>query len=149
MQFSTLLGKKLKDDEVIEILEDFDIDVVYSFDRFHENSEDVYWASATEDGFELRFNENQTLDVIFLFMIDKNKSKSINRNYVDVPIFESFINAKNYFEENNIQYNMSPSNNPDDEYYQRWIKAHKDKHTEHYEFIDNTLNMITLSLQKL
>ena len=39
---SSLLGKKLKDDDILDVLEDYEIEVVYDFDRSHENIEDIY-----------------------------------------------------------------------------------------------------------
>jgi hypothetical protein len=57
MEFLPLLGKHLKDDEVIEVLEWANMEVVYDFDRLHENTPDVYWASATAEGFQFRFDE--------------------------------------------------------------------------------------------
>ncbi|NYF20784.1 hypothetical protein HDC36_002245 [Xanthomonas sp. JAI131] len=50
----SLLGKSLKDEEIIDILEQFDVDVVYSFDRIHENTPDVYWAAIKSAGFQRR-----------------------------------------------------------------------------------------------
>jgi hypothetical protein len=37
MQYLPLLGKHLKDDDVVEVLEWADAEVVYDFDRTHEN----------------------------------------------------------------------------------------------------------------
>jgi len=51
MDFESLLGRQLKDDEVVEVLEARDMQVVYDFDRTHENLEDVYWAAAQASGF--------------------------------------------------------------------------------------------------
>lgn len=53
------------DDSIVELLEHFDIDVDYDFDRTHEEMEDVYWAASQQNGFQFRFDETQKLDVVF------------------------------------------------------------------------------------
>ncbi|MGY5798064.1 hypothetical protein [Rheinheimera faecalis] len=146
MQFTNLLGKQLKDDEVIEILERYDIDVIYNFDRTHEGMEDVYWAASKENGFQFRFNESQKLDVIFLYMVACEGFTPISREEVGVPIYESFIEAKSGFETNNLDYIKSPSEDPENAWYQRWIKVSEGAYNRHYEFKDGKLRMITLSL---
>jgi hypothetical protein len=57
MRFETFLGKHLKDDDVIEVLEIHSMKVWYDFDRSHEGLEDIYWSEAPASGFIFRFNE--------------------------------------------------------------------------------------------
>lgn len=146
VNFIDLLGKQLKDDIVMEILEHYEIDVAYDFDRTHEGMEDVYWAASQENGFQLRFDENQKLDVIFLYMVEREGFTPISRNEIDVPIYESFAEAKNYFEANNLEYTKPPIEEPSDPWYQRWIKTNNGIYTSHYEFKDMQPRMITLGL---
>jgi hypothetical protein len=65
MKMSSLLGKKLKEDIIMELLESHEIQVIYDFDRTHENIPDAYWAGFKQAGFQLHFNNNQILDTIF------------------------------------------------------------------------------------
>ncbi|WPH17312.1 hypothetical protein [Variovorax paradoxus] len=65
MDFESLLGRQLKDDAVVEVLDAHDMQVVYDFDRSHENLEDVYWAAAQASGFQFRFDQDQKLDVVY------------------------------------------------------------------------------------
>ncbi len=146
MQFSQLLGKHLKDDAVLEILEHYEIDVIYDFDRTHEGMEDVYWAASRENGFQFRFNASQRLDVIFLYMIDREGFTAIPQNEIDVPVYQTFSEARNAFEKEDIDYLNSPGEDPNDPWFQRWIKANRGSYTTHYEFKDNKLKMITLGL---
>ena len=49
MNLGDLLGRMLKDDDVLEVLEAYEVEtVVYDFDRNHENMEDVYWARCNQ-----------------------------------------------------------------------------------------------------
>ena len=148
MLFSQLLGKQLKDDEVMELLDYYEIDVVYDFDRTHEGMEDVYWAASEDNGFQFRFDETQKLDVVFLYMVAREGFTPIAHNEVDVPIYESFNDAKSAFEKEGLEYENSPSEDPSNKWYQRWIKATRGLCTTHYEFKDKKLRMITLSLVK-
>ena len=57
MKLTSYLGQHLKSDDVLEVLDAFQIEnVVYDFDRLHENTADKYWASAKQAGFQFRFN---------------------------------------------------------------------------------------------
>lgn len=145
MQFTKILGNKLKSDQVIELLEHYDVNVIYDFDRLHEGMQDVYWASFYEQGFQFRFDEEQTLDVIFLYMQERDGFLYIHDNEVDVDVYSSFVEAKEAFEENGIEYITSPSDDPEHALYQRWIKSKNGEFTVHYEFIKSKLRMITLS----
>ena len=146
MDFTNLLGKQLKDDRVLQLLEDYDIDVIYSFDRLHEGTEDIYWAQFKENGFQLRFDETQKLDVIFLYMVARDGYTPISSSEIDVPIYQSFAEARVDFEANNLDYTNYPSEDPSDPWYQRWIKTNNGVYTRHYEFKDNKPRMITLGL---
>jgi hypothetical protein len=68
MEILPLLGKRLKDDVIIKLLDDWDVEVTYDFDRSHENIEDVYWAQAKDHGITMRFDEKQTLDTVFVYL---------------------------------------------------------------------------------
>ena len=65
MDLESLLGRQLKDDEVVEVLDAQDMQVVYDFDRSHENLEDVYWAAAQASGFQFRFDQDQNWTLCF------------------------------------------------------------------------------------
>lgn len=89
MQFIPLLNKKLKDDEIIEILEGLDIEVVYEFDRLHENMPDIYWATSKPEGFQFRFDEAQKLAVVFLHITPDDDFAAVSQHDCDIPLFES------------------------------------------------------------
>lgn len=81
-------------------------------------------------------------------MVARNGFTPISHSKIDVPIYESFTFAKSAFEKEGLEYVNSPSEDPSDKWYQRWIKANRGSYTTHYEFIDNQLRLITLSLVK-
>ena len=147
MEFSNLLGKSLKDDAVMEILEVNDIDVIYDFDRTHENMDDIYWAGAKNKGFLFRFNKHQKLDTIFLYMVEREGYTPIDRQQIDVPIYETFDHAEKELESKNISYAKSPGE-PGSRTYKWWIKPNFSNYTVHYQFKNGAIRMITLGIIK-
>jgi hypothetical protein len=145
LQFAKLIGQSLKGDELLDILELRDVDVIYDYDRTHEGMEDVYWAACEAEGFQFRFDENQNLDVVFLYIEESEDFTPIDRSKIDVDVFESFLDAKNSFESRGLNYQNSPSEDPEDDWYQRWIRVNHENYTAHYEFRDKKLFRITLS----
>jgi len=117
----------LKSDEIVEILDHFKLDVIYEFDRSHENLEDIYWASAREAGFQLRFDAEQRLDTIFLYVEPRDGFRPVRRELVNVPFYSSFREAESEFTEESIPFERSPVA-------PRWIKGNFGGHKVHYEF---------------
>ena len=83
MNFLSLLGKKLKDDCIVDILDFADIEVIYEFDRSHENLEDLYWAQSKQHGFQFRFDKDQILDNIFIYARSAEGFTAVDRNLVE------------------------------------------------------------------
>ena len=128
----------LKSDEVIEILEHYDIKVIYDFDRLHENSQDVYWASSHEAGFEFRFNEKQVLDTIFMYPLPRRHFKPIEPHHAGVPFYRTFSEAKAAFAANVVPFRKEAAG-------EGWIKGVFEEHAVHYEFNpDGVLTLLTI-----
>jgi hypothetical protein len=127
MNLLSLLDLALKSDEVIDVLETFDLRVVYDFDRLRENTPDVYWASSPNGGFELRFNERQVLDTIFMYAQPKGRFASVERNCTGLPLHSSFKEAKATFETGATAFQNEPNG-------EGWIKGMFGTHSVHYEF---------------
>jgi len=137
------LGKHLKDDDVIEILEAFDLAVRYDFDRTHENIEDRYWAEAIDHGFILRFDQRQALDTVFLYCRPKDDYTPIDRTEIDVPVYESIAVAERAGTAAALPY----SRNGEMKMFPgvEWIKFDRGTHSVHYQFDNGELSMITLA----
>lgn len=138
MNLQTTLHLALKSDEIVEILEHHDLTVVYDFDRLRENTADCYWASAHRQGFELRFDERQVLDTIFLYVKPRDDFSSVDPKITGVPFHRTHDEAKLAFIENNVVYREG--------FEQRWIKGMFQDFSIHYEFdSDGTLGLVTLA----
>jgi len=138
MNLFHLLGLPLKSDEIVEVLEYYDVAVIYDFDRLNENSPDAYWASSMSAGFELRFNEHQTLSTIFLYALSRHNFKAIEPSMAGVPFYQGFAEAQASFEAGGIPFRTSSEG-------QSWIKGHFGDHQVHYEFNkEGALALVTI-----
>ena len=142
MELIPLLRRNLKDPEIIEILDRFDIDVIYSFDRDFENQPDSYWAESPEYGFAFRFDENQRLTTIF---VHSQPAEGFNKFPFESPgieIFERFDDAKAFVEERGLQHSLN-SGEPG---IPQWLRLEHRTHFVHYQFNDAGLSRVTLML---
>jgi len=144
MKFIELLGKFLKDDDVIEVLEHYDMRVIYDFDRTHENIDDIYWAAAKELGFQLRFDKDQRLTTVFFYISAREGFSPIDRALLDVPIFESFDEAQSASVSQGLPHKASPGE-PGSKTYKWWIRLEFGPYTVHYQFKEGKLVAVTLS----
>jgi len=137
----SLLGKALKEDCVVELLETHDANVIYAFDRLHENTPDIYWASLPTAGVLLRFNERQILSTIFCYVVAREGFDAVAREAIGIPLYETFQLAEEACQLNNAAYTASPSRS--------WLKVLDNTHQTHYEYSDGSLSLITLMLPEL
>ena len=91
MNFLEAIGAPLKSEAVIELLEHYDLDVIYEFDRLHENTPDIYTASSPDGGFELRFGANQQLEAVFLYLSARDGFAAIQRSLARLVVDRSTI----------------------------------------------------------
>lgn len=137
----SLLGTALKDDAVIEILEQYDVDVVYDFDRLHENCPDVYWAGIKAAGLQLRFNEQQLLDTVFCYVEPREGFDAALTEEIGVPVFRSYDEAEQQCKLSGTKCQTSGAS-------KSWLKAHGPGYDAHYEFASGRISMVTLMLRR-
>lgn len=144
MKFLPLIGKQLKDDEVIELLEDYDAIVTYDFDRLHENIPDKYVATSEQQGFELVFDANQVLETIFLYVQSRNDFHPIElADIEDIQIFASVADVEAHCSNAGIPclkgrgtFRLAPNTT--------WARIDTSRASIHYEFVEKCLSLITV-----
>jgi hypothetical protein len=140
MLLSKYIGKNLKSDSVIKMLQRFDMSVIYHFDRLHENTPDSYSAAARRAGFEIRFNDEQILDVIWCYVEPRDGFCAVEKEVIGAPLILNFSSAKSYADESGAQ--ISQSNDQTSwfclKYENLWI---------HYEFSSGKLALMTFMLK--
>ena len=143
MHLLPLLGKSLKDDDIIDILDHMEMDVIYDFDRLHEGQPDKYWAAAQEAGIQLRFDEAQTLDTIFLYITSDEGFAACSQRDSDVPVFTTVVEAQAFGEAQHLQVSKGSADflgvSRD------WIRLGFGAHSVHYEFRTGSLARVTVS----
>lgn len=138
MNLFSLLGLALKSDEVIELIEDEQVNVVYDFDRLHENAPDVYWASSPQAGFELEFDARQVLRTIFMYALPRGRFSAISPSIAGVPFYQTFAVASAGFQDHSIPFRTSAEG-------QGWIKGDFGTYQLHYEFDgEGALSLVTV-----
>jgi len=146
MNLRNLLGKKLKDDEVLEFIEDYDVgDVVYDFDRSHENMEDIYWAASHSAGFQMRFNQDQVLETIFCYIVKSGEFDPISQNLIGVPVYKTFDEAEEASRKAGVVYSVSDASKGR-EFYKMWLRMESPDAWVHYQFQDGKVGRVTLML---
>ena len=145
MDLIPLLGSKLKDDAVMELLELWDCDVIYDFDRLHENTPDQYWASAKSEGLQLRFDEDQVLQCVFAHVAPSHDDdfSAADLASTDIPWFRSIEDVVTYAESNRLQTTAGRGVLFDQ--VRDWVKIDCGNHSIHYEFRNGSLGLVTVS----
>ena len=136
MKYIDLLGQHLKSDDVIDVLEADDLKVIYDFDRLHENQPDVYWVASTAEGVQMRFNEDQILDVLFFYIQPDEGFSPCKPDSLGVPIFDSRDSARDYAARSG-----SPVTEGETDFlgvHRKWIKIDFGSYLHHSEFRDGT-----------
>jgi hypothetical protein len=141
VKFLSLLGKQLKDDDVLDVLESRDIEVIYDFDRLHENTPDKYWATSQKDGFSFRFDENQVLQTIFLYAAPHEGFTPVARD-CDVLFFSTVQEVERHGQERNLRVFRGKADFLGQ--HRVWVRLEHQGHSAHYQFI-NQLMLVTLT----
>ena len=120
---------------MIDLLEHFELEIIYDFDRLHEGTPDQYSASARDQGFELRFDEHQVLTTIWCYIRARDLFKPIDPQTVGVFIPDSWEDAKQYALRENARVSESPG---------AWLRIENEELWVHYEFAGDALSLVTL-----
>lgn len=146
MSLAGLLGKKLKEEEILQLLEDYQVgDVVYSFDRLREGASDEYWAEAKSAGFALRFDQYQALDTVFCYVSAIDGFAPVDLDGIGMPVFATVEAAKNAAEARGIPQSAGRADVAVLGLKTSWVRHEHPAVWVHYEFRDGRLAMITLS----
>lgn len=138
MKYIDLLGKQLKSDDVIDVLERDDLDVIYDFDRLHENQPDVYWVASKAEGVQMRFSEDQTLDTLFFYIQSDEGFSPCDAESLGVPVFDSRDSARSYAAQSGFPVSEGEVNFLG--VYRKWIKIDFGSHLLHSEFRGDKLH---------
>lgn len=145
MNYLSLLGKHLKSDEMLDLLETHDMEVIYAFDRTHENLPDEYWARCPQLGIQLAFDADQVLKSVFIHLVAGDGFAPADLADSDVLRFASKRDVASYAQQKGIAIVEGRG-----ELFGRetdWIRLEHEGHSIHYEYRSGKLALVTLTAQ--
>lgn len=146
MKHLDLLGIQLKDDFLNDLFETYEVEVIYEYDRTHENLPDEYRAKIPDLGLQFVFDENQALFTLFIEQKEKKTWNPFKEDDARLKIFSSKVSARNYAKENGIATTEGNTDFMGEE--KNWIRFDLSGHSIHYEFVGGSLKKITLQNKK-
>ncbi len=141
MKLIEYLGLSLKDNAVVDLLEVHDMNVIYDFDRLHENQPDRYTTSAPAAGFEMRFDERQILETIWCYFVPKGQFRAVDPKEIGVPIYSSVEQGRAAAEAAGWAFKRSTETDADRHAY---IRVDHADQWHHYEYKGGALTLVTL-----
>lgn len=142
MKYIDLLGKHLKHDLLNDLFETYSVDVVYNYDRTHENLPDKYHAAIPDLGLEFIFDEKQMFYTLFMKQRTATTFNPFDEADEHLITFDSKSSARNYAKTYGI--NMTEGNAEFMGEDREWIKFNLPGYSIHYEFVSHRLKLVTL-----
>ncbi|WP_338303867.1 MULTISPECIES: hypothetical protein [unclassified Erythrobacter] len=143
MRLADYLGKQLKSDEMIDLLETHALEVVYHFDHFHEGAPDEYRITDASAGFEMLLDESQKVRTVFCYVSAEGGISAIDPAIVGVPFLHSIAEVEATGRTMECEF----SSKEGIEFLGRelsWAKLTFGARAWHYEFENAALRKVTL-----
>ena len=143
MKYTELIGMVLKNDILCDLFETYDTQVIYEYDRTHENIDDEYYAEIKDLGLHFVFDKNQKFTTLFIHQIEIDTFTPFED---DIKIFSSKQEALDYGKNISQTYTEGKADFFGET--KDWIKFQHKNYSVHYEFVNHKLKMITLQNEK-
>ena len=140
MKLNELLGANLMNDVLCDLFETYDVDVVFTYDRTHENIKDSYNAEIVDLGLEFIFDENRNLETLFIKPV--NITTFYPFDFSELPRFKSKSEAMIFSNNNSIK--ITEGKTDFREKSSDWIRLDYESYSIHYEYVCSELYMITI-----
>jgi hypothetical protein len=135
---TSFFGQVLKSRDVVDLLERFELDVIYDFDRVQEGTPDAYHVSAHELGLEMKFDEKQILETLWCYVKPRGKFAAIERECIGVFIPKTHAEAKGLAIKSGNPYQS------DDSGESTYVRLDGPTMWVHYEFVRGELSLVTI-----
>ena len=128
----------------MDILEAYDAEVIYDFDRLHENIPDEYWANCKAQGILFNFNADQVLSTIFLYLESLEGFTPIGVNQLeDIQVFHNIEAVKAHSSTLGLPFSEGAQRDGGS-LAKSWARIDSSTIAIHYEFVGQSLARITL-----
>ncbi|MDO9484188.1 MAG: hypothetical protein Q8Q84_12525 [Hydrogenophaga sp.] len=142
MKYLDLLGRRLKDDFINDLFETYDVEVIYDYDRNHENMPDRYRAEIPDLGLEFVFDENQIFLTLFIDQKEIQKWNPFQDDQARLKKFSSKSSAREFAKENEISVTEGKAEFMGTE--SDWIRFDFPAYSIHYGFVSGILKKLTI-----
>ena len=148
MKLVDYLGLALKSHAVLELLRDYDARVVYELDVLQEGQPDSYSVGVGGAGFQLRFDADQILNVIWCYVTPTPRFFSVDPNIIGVPLYATLRDATTAASDLNVPFESRDNVKvPILGQTVSWAKLTFADHWRHYEYERGRLKLLTLMRQ--
>ena len=147
MNYIDILGEPLKSDFLIDLFETYDVDVIYTYDRTHENMEDEYRCGIPDMGLEFIFDGSQKLTTLFMTKIEHSGHNPFEGDDPRMTPFQTADEAMRFARTNSIDAMHQEAN--EDSFLgaiPEWVKFTFDNHSIHYQFDGTEISGVTLQI---
>ncbi len=142
MKHLDLIGMDLKNDGLCDLFETYDVQVVYEYDRTHENLPDQYHAEIPDLGLQFVFDERQIFATLFMRQVEVNTFKPFDEDDERIKRFNSKAEALQYARDKGNRITEGKADFMGEE--RDWVRFEYDSFSIHYEYVDSKLRMITI-----
>jgi len=145
MNYIDILGEPLKSDFLIDLFETYDVDVIYTYDRAHENMEDEYRCGIPDMGLEFIFDDSQKLTTLFMTKIEHSGYNPFEGDDPRMTPFQTADEAMRIARTNSIDAMHQKAK--EDSFFgviPEWVKFTFNNHSIHYQFDDTGISCVTL-----
>jgi hypothetical protein len=148
MEYIDLLRSSLKGDVLLDLFETYDVDVVYRYDRNHENMDEEYIAEIPEMGLEFVFDSSQRVATLFMRNVEHTGFNPFEGNDPRSVPFQTGISAMEWASENSINaVHQEPKTDDILGEIPEWVKFKFETFSMHYQFQDGVVDMVTLQVK--
>ncbi|EDM25262.1 hypothetical protein LNTAR_24823 [Lentisphaera araneosa HTCC2155] len=148
MKYTDIIGTNLKSDFLVDLFETYDVEVIYMYDRNHEDMEDEYRCSIEEMGLEFIFDNNQNLKTLFLNIVNHSGYNPFEGEDPRNSNFTSINEVIEYAKNNSLKYKFREAGTefifgkiPE------WAKVFYGNYSVHYKFENKTLFGVTIQIE--
>lgn len=142
MKYLDLIGMELKHDFLCDLFETYDVEVIYAYDRTHENLPDQYKAEIPDLGLQFIFDDSQACTTLFMRPVKGNSFNPFDEDEERLKRFDSKADALIYARDNDVHTTEGKAAFMGE--VRDWVRFECSTYSIHYEYVDSRLQMITI-----
>lgn len=142
MKYLNLLGVDLKNDFLCDLFETYDVQVIYEYNRTHENLPDEYRAEIPALGLQFVFDERRIFKTLFMKQFAISIFNPFDEDDERLLKSGSKAEALQYTRDNGMPYSEGKADFMGEE--RDWVRLEYEGYSVHYEYVNFLLRRITI-----